>query len=100
MWPEPFPMKHYLFLSRAHAIEKYVERGYDPRRWRAAGTAGAPGPRARTPPSSSCRWEPDPNRLLKASAALSARTRAGDDATPGDSHDAQIPGTRDDEVCR
>lgn len=29
MWPEPFPMKHYLFLSVPHAIEKYVERAYD-----------------------------------------------------------------------
>lgn len=29
MAPEPFPMKHYLFLSVPHAIEKYVERGYD-----------------------------------------------------------------------
>jgi glycosyltransferase involved in cell wall biosynthesis len=29
MWPEPFPMKHYLFLSVPHAIEKYVERDYD-----------------------------------------------------------------------
>lgn len=28
MWPQPFPMKHYLFLSRAHAVEKYVERSY------------------------------------------------------------------------
>jgi glycosyltransferase involved in cell wall biosynthesis len=31
IWPEPFPMKHYLFLSIPHAIEKYVERSYDPR---------------------------------------------------------------------
>lgn len=30
MYPEPFPMKHYLFLSVPHAIEKYVERRYDP----------------------------------------------------------------------
>lgn len=30
MWPERFPMKHYLFLSVPHAIEKYVERNYDP----------------------------------------------------------------------
>jgi glycosyltransferase involved in cell wall biosynthesis len=29
MWPEAFPMKHYLFLSVPHAVEKYVERGYD-----------------------------------------------------------------------
>ena len=29
MWPELFPMKHYLFLSVPHAIEKYVERRYD-----------------------------------------------------------------------
>jgi glycosyltransferase involved in cell wall biosynthesis len=28
--PEPFPMLHYLFLSVSHAIEKYVERVYDP----------------------------------------------------------------------
>lgn len=30
MYPRPFPMKHYLFLSIPHAIEKYVERHYDP----------------------------------------------------------------------
>jgi glycosyltransferase involved in cell wall biosynthesis len=30
MYPESFPMKHYLFLSVPHAIEKYVERRYDP----------------------------------------------------------------------
>ena len=42
MYPESFPMKHYLFLSVPHAIEKYVERHYDPveiesgwHRWRA-----------------------------------------------------------------
>ena len=42
MYPDPFPMKHYLFLSVPHAIEKYVERDYDPaeveqgwHRWRA-----------------------------------------------------------------
>jgi len=29
MYPESFPMKHYLFLSVPHAIEKYVERRYD-----------------------------------------------------------------------
>ena len=28
--PEPFPMLHYQFLSVPHAIEKYVERVYDP----------------------------------------------------------------------
>lgn len=28
--PESFPMKHYLFLSVPHAIEKYVQRRYDP----------------------------------------------------------------------
>jgi glycosyltransferase involved in cell wall biosynthesis len=27
---EPFPMRHYLFLSVEHAIRKYVERHYDP----------------------------------------------------------------------
>ena len=31
MYPRPFPMKHYLFLSIPHAVEKYVERNYDPR---------------------------------------------------------------------
>lgn len=31
MYPSSFPMKHYLFLSVPHAIEKYVERRYDPR---------------------------------------------------------------------
>jgi hypothetical protein len=30
MYPISFPMKHYLFLSLPHAIEKYVERSYDP----------------------------------------------------------------------
>lgn len=30
MHPVSFPMKHYLFLSVPHAIEKYVERRYDP----------------------------------------------------------------------
>jgi hypothetical protein len=29
MYPVPFPMKHYLFLSVPHAVEKYVERRYD-----------------------------------------------------------------------
>jgi len=31
MYPESFPMKHYLFLSVPHAVEKYVERAYSPR---------------------------------------------------------------------
>jgi glycosyltransferase involved in cell wall biosynthesis len=31
MHPEPFRMKHYLFLSVEHAGRKYVERDYDPR---------------------------------------------------------------------
>ncbi|HET8862733.1 MAG TPA: glycosyltransferase family 2 protein [Solirubrobacterales bacterium] len=46
MYPQSFPMKHYLFLSVPHAIEKYVERDYDPREvrrgwhgWRAELTA-------------------------------------------------------------
>jgi len=30
LYPESFPMKHYLFLSASHAIEKYVQRDYDP----------------------------------------------------------------------
>jgi hypothetical protein len=30
MFPTSFPMKHYLFLSVPHAIEKYVEREYNP----------------------------------------------------------------------
>ncbi len=30
MHPQSFPMKHYLFLSAPHAIEKYVERQYNP----------------------------------------------------------------------
>jgi hypothetical protein len=29
-YPDPFPMRHYLFLSVEHAIRKYVERRYDP----------------------------------------------------------------------
>lgn len=28
MYPRSFPMRHYLFLSRAHAVSKYVERAY------------------------------------------------------------------------
>lgn len=30
MHPVSFPMKHYLFLSVPHAMEKYAERSYDP----------------------------------------------------------------------
>jgi hypothetical protein len=30
MYPAAFPMRHYLFLSRPHAISKYVVRVYDP----------------------------------------------------------------------
>jgi hypothetical protein len=30
MHPRSFPMRHYLFLSIPHAVEKYVEREYDP----------------------------------------------------------------------
>lgn len=30
MHPEPFPMRHYLFLSREHAVRKFVQRAYDP----------------------------------------------------------------------
>jgi len=30
MYPVSFPMKHYLFLSVPHAIEKYVQRAFDP----------------------------------------------------------------------
>jgi hypothetical protein len=30
MDPQSFPMKHYLFLSVPHAIEKYVQRHYKP----------------------------------------------------------------------
>ncbi len=29
MYPEPFPMRHYIFLNMAHAIEKYVGKTYD-----------------------------------------------------------------------
>jgi glycosyltransferase involved in cell wall biosynthesis len=46
MYPESFPMKHYLFLSISHAIEKYVNRRYNPNEvalgwhgWRAQVTA-------------------------------------------------------------
>jgi len=45
-YPRSFPMKHYLFLSVPHAIEKYVQRRYDPGEveggwhgWRASITA-------------------------------------------------------------
>ena len=30
LYPEPFPMRHYLFLSVEHAIRKYCLRGWDP----------------------------------------------------------------------
>src|SRR5262245_57144344 len=30
LYPEPLPMRHYHFLSVAHAIRKYVSRNYDP----------------------------------------------------------------------
>ncbi len=30
MYPEAFPMRHYLFLSVPHALEKFVYRRYDP----------------------------------------------------------------------
>lgn len=30
MYPESFPMRHYLFLSIEHALRKYVSRRYDP----------------------------------------------------------------------
>lgn len=29
LYPESYPMKHYLFLSIPHAVEKYIERRYD-----------------------------------------------------------------------
>jgi glycosyl transferase family 2 len=29
MSPTPFPMRHYLFLSKAHAVRKYVQKTYD-----------------------------------------------------------------------
>lgn len=30
MYPASFPMRHYLFLSAAHAVRKYVQQTYDP----------------------------------------------------------------------
>lgn len=30
MYPEWFPMRHYLYLSADHAIRKYIQRRYDP----------------------------------------------------------------------
>lgn len=30
MYPESFPMRHYLYLSLDHAVRKYVRRAYDP----------------------------------------------------------------------
>ncbi len=48
MYPVSFPMRHYLFLSIPHAIEKYVERRFDEKelrsgwhQWRARITEGA-----------------------------------------------------------
>lgn len=29
LWPEKFPMKHYLFLSAPHILNKYAERNFD-----------------------------------------------------------------------
>ena len=31
MYPDSFPMRHYLFLSVPHVIEKYIQRRYDPK---------------------------------------------------------------------
>ena len=31
MFPQSFPMRHYLFLSIPHAIRKYVDKEYDPK---------------------------------------------------------------------
>ena len=39
-YPHMFPMRHYLYLSAAHAVSKYVEREYDPARSSRAGTGG------------------------------------------------------------
>ena len=30
IYPESFPMRHYVFLSVEHAVQKYIERRYDP----------------------------------------------------------------------
>lgn len=30
MGPDSFPMRHYMFLSLPHALEKYLQRNYDP----------------------------------------------------------------------
>jgi len=56
--PRQFRLLHYLFLSREHAISKYVNRVYDPQEvhdgwhgWRATLTAGA----VRLPPQSALR---------------------------------------------
>lgn len=46
MYPESFPMRHYLFLSMSHAIRKYVDRPFDP----AEEAAGWHGWRARLRP--------------------------------------------------
>ncbi|MEZ5582916.1 MAG: glycosyltransferase family A protein [Candidatus Competibacteraceae bacterium] len=46
MFPQSFVMKHYLFLSPAHAIEKYVRKTYDP----AEVASGWHGGRARLTP--------------------------------------------------
>jgi hypothetical protein len=56
--PQPFRLLHYLFLSREHAISKYVSKVYDPQEvhggwhgWRATLTAGA----VRLPPQAALR---------------------------------------------
>ncbi|NLT07387.1 MAG: glycosyltransferase [Solirubrobacterales bacterium] len=48
VWPTPFTMRHYLFLSVPHAVEKYAERHFDAEElaagwhgWRARVTAEA-----------------------------------------------------------
>jgi len=56
--PWSFPMRHYLFLSRQHAVEKYVRRTYDPtevaRGW-SGWRVGLRPEMVRLPPSSELR---------------------------------------------
>jgi glycosyltransferase involved in cell wall biosynthesis len=71
-YPVDFVMRHYLFLSRAHAIEKYVERHHDP----AALAIGWHGWRARLQ-HDAVRSRPD---LLELPSQAELRSYVSDDA--------------------
>jgi glycosyltransferase involved in cell wall biosynthesis len=73
MYPESFRMKHYLFLSVQHAVEKFVERSYDSGELE----AGWHGWRARVSPE---------DIVLPAASEL-RETRSDDDLDTSDPRD-------------